>query len=963
PQRMRGPSEFSSAVPETSGNPGGASLSMPREHPAHVPTGALTRTVGTTVVTLNEYRGLHVIDASAAQPRLQARLPMSGRPVALFFEGTTAVAVLADIDPSACAGCPPERADGSRIYVIDLTNPGAPITHAPVGLKGSVVAAHLRGLIIDVVARSAENPSTAGEATAGTATPPEPVHRTAIKSFDLGPVLAGAAPVVRGELELPGPEWADQVHFAGDAVYLAMYGARRWIGGACVPSPPVGAVGTVLPQGCSRIVAVNLTTLAAGPAGSVEMRGRSAVGGLDLHDGVLRIVRDGFAAVKEGPPVPPSLFTLAVSPAELIPSGEVSLSPARAHSTVRFHFAGDRVLVMTDDLTTPLLAAEVAPGRPPALTPLGTKGMQARNVVRSTPTRLLVTELQVDDLQCAASAVLSLYDVTALSASALLARTPLPLYAEWGTTALSDTLVAAPTIGDVSAGDPATRNQALQLFAVDLTAGTISMQGRAPMTGRSHTSMLAVGTGKLMVVSQERAEFVDVSDPASPHLEGAVDLARWIADIKFTGDHAVVLVNDMPLGQSFLRLLPASDPDAVHPVATLTLDGQMGRMFVHDRFIYLFWSASRRVGGTDPRLDIIEITDGGFRQRASRSLHGPASLPLGSENDGDGAVGRGLLQVAGTTFVVSLSRVTECGDPGGRGSASPGSMGRCTPPLPAAEATQLPRAPAIADTPTAAEIRRRLDGACPGSGADLMVLDASNPDDPRVASLLQLSGKGYIGASVVQGRKLFVQQDDFGDLGPFAPGRVVRHYVSELDVTDAAAPVLGPPVNVPGQFLWALPDRRTWFTAQARSAGGKFVGVDIVTLYHPPGSPRAFEEHRLALDGDSSSPVVDGGTLFTTSAGSLVAVDLMSSTGPMVVSRTTIPGRSTGMHRVVGGHAFVMVDGRTMRVFDVRNPRSPRLLDHTVVSPRGAHPVRLAPGNRAIVPLAEWGLEVVPLAP
>jgi len=66
------------------------------------------------------------------------------------------------------------------------------------------------------------------------------------------------------------------------------------------------------------------------------------------------------------------------------------------------------------------------------------------------------------------------------------------------------------------------------------------------------------------------------------------------------------------------------------------------------------------------------------------------------------------------------------------------------------------------------------------------------------------------------------------------------------------------------------------------------------------------------------------------------------------------------MHRAVGQHAFVLV-GRAMRVFDVRDSRNPRLLDHIVSTPRGAHQVRLAPGSRAVVPRAEWGVAIIDL--
>jgi hypothetical protein len=123
-----------------------------------------------------------------------------------------------------------------------------------------------------------------------------------------------------------------------------------------------------------------------------------------------------------------------------------------------------------------------------------------------------------------------------------------------------------------------------------------------------------------------------------------------------------------------------------------------------------------------------------------------------------------------------------------------------------------------------------------------------------------------------------------------------------------------------------------------------------------------------------------------------VAVDLAGAGRPPggfphVVSRTRVPGATTSgnfwagggplgeiggsspaapvvaadIHRIVGQHAFLMFGGRAMRIFDVRDPVQPRLLDRIVIAPRGAHPVRLAPGNRAIVPRAEWGLDVIDL--
>ncbi len=52
---------------------------------------------------------------------------------------------------------------------------------------------------------------------------------------------------------------------------------------------------------------------------------------------------------------------------------------------------------------------------------------------------------------------------------------------------------------------------------------------------------------------------------------------------------------------------------------------------------------------------------------------------------------------------------------------------------------------------------------------------------------------------------------------------------------------------------------------------------------------------------------------------------------------------------------------QTMLMYDVRDPASPRLLDRVLVSPSGRSPIRLVPGNRAMIPSFEWGVETVDL--
>ena len=99
-----------------------------------------------------------------------------------------------------------------------------------------------------------------------------------------------------------------------------------------------------------------------------------------------------------------------------------------------------------------------------------------------------------------------------------------------------------------------------------------------------------------------------------------------------------------------------------------------------------------------------------------------------------------------------------------------------------------------------------------------------------------------------------------------------------------------------------------------------------------------------SLPGTASEPVIHGTTLLVTVDGSLVALDLAAPSAPAELSRTPVAGENPSMHRAVGQHAFVLV-GRAMRVFDVHDPRNPRLLDHIVSTPRGRAPGAARPGQ------------------
>ena len=367
-------------------------------------------------------------------------------------------------------------------------------------------------------------------------------------------------------------------------------------------APPTGPAGTTLPQGCSRIAAVDLSMTMPALAASAELRGRVVPGGLHRFGDVVSVLVEATTDQAKQPvdPRPPTLINLRANvPSSLTTIGELALPFGRNGIPPRFRFDVGRLFLATDDPTTPLIVVQGTAVTAPAITGRLPAGSIVSEISHIEGDRLLITEQQVRDGQCPVRG-LSLHQLGAGNQLSLLARTPVPFEADGGVTVLGGGLVAQAgrDINEVD-GFRAPRI-ALQLFDLDLAAGTLAARGRVVLTGATLASLLAAGPARLVALSSERAETVDATDRGSPRTEGALDLARWIQDVGFAGGHAVTLVNNDFGGGGFLHLSPADDPDAARPLATWPLEGQVGRLFTHDRFVYLFWHASRRVGRSDP---------------------------------------------------------------------------------------------------------------------------------------------------------------------------------------------------------------------------------------------------------------------------------------------------------------------------------------------------------------------------
>jgi hypothetical protein len=924
------------------------------ESPGFIPRGEVSARRDATLFVLNEHRGLLAIDTAVSPPAVVAELPLAGRAVALFLDGTSAYAVLA----------------GSEIVAIDIAVPTRPLFRDRFGIRGEVVGARLRGKLIDLVVRGGGD------------------FPSAVLTVD---IAAGAARQV-GRVGLPIPGWIDQFQIVDNQVYLAVTGGRGWNGTACVPLP-ANVLRDQASEGCSQLVVVDLGqgTVSA----PVDVRGRVAPKGFSHHAGVLRAVLypEHRTKTPDGPQHRDALATFRAGlPGELVPLATFPLPSGTLGSEAPgFRFTEERLYLVTRANDRPIAIVDLARPEAPSVVGALPAGIHVQEILAATPTRLLAHVAEGTPMPCPSFA-LALYDTTDGANPKMMGRLPLgPEMHQYGGRLLANNVVLMPYFGDrVQGFGEFGPESGVQVVDVALEAGTLTSRGRV-LLGQPGLGELVGEGDQLYSLTAEHLQAFAITNRDAPVAHGTVALAPWVVDVKFAAGKAITLVQD-PRAHTFQLALAGDELASPTPAAGLTFVGQPGRLFVAGPFVYHFWHATRRDGRGEPRLDVFEFTGAGLTARSSSNLGQFGSIDFGPENAGEGSAGSGVRQIKGTTFLLPMRRlpVAECNPPPPmEGGSSPGSRGICSPPLlPAIPPPEPPPAAAIDESaPVQAQ---KAAAPCPAAAADLLVIDAANPDRPEAAALVRIDGAGEFGPSVVEGAQVFVAQIE-GQNPPDGRVQQLRTYVVPIDLGNAQNPLVGPRVNVPGPFLAARPADQTWFTSELLAdAAGKPSGIAITALYHAPGAARAYLQRSLRFEGGVSGPVVDGATAYVTVKGELVAVDLAGPEAPSIISRTQIPDATVSghdwadapgpailtpptttteapriagdIHQIVGQHAFVLRQGREMLVFDVREPTFPRLRNQKVATPRGAHPVRLAPRNRAVIPRAEMGFAVVPLS-
>jgi hypothetical protein len=904
---------------------------------------------------LNAYRGLQTIDVSdPSNPTLLGQAQFYGNPVELYIRDRTAYVVVSDYWTWwACNGadCPDGSTGfrGSQVHVVDVSNLNSPVVTSKINLHGEVTDSRIVGDVLYVVSNEYSYYNYGSQ---------QDQDLTYVASIN----IADKHNVQQiDRLDFPRQGWDNHINVSQNALFVASPAYGYWDGQDECPDQ----------QGCTKITYVDISD----PAGTIAQRSSRVLLGyvsdrwsmdFDTQANILRVVTSDAGWSPN--PVGPTLRTLQVGGSAMSALGSLTIPLTQPEQTTSVRFDGDHVYLGTFQNVDPLYTIDVTtPQSPVVMGQLQTSGWL--DFIEPRGDRLIALGHAQDPQSGTWRLQVSMYNVADLTQPSLMQRRIFG--GDWGWTpgstddfqkvfkVLDDQgLILVPyTSWEQAQGGWWYGRQVGNVQLLDFDHDTLTLRGNVKQNGYTQRA-LTLGEKRLLALSDQGLDVLNISDRQNPRLEGTLELARNVADVALTDSVAIEYVGDWYSGTSQLVVTSAGDPNATRPYARLSFPYPQSRIYRNGQYAYVvsqsdgFWGWAEDAGGParggvasdaaapiggggggsdqmlKPKVTVVDLAD-----PRNPVIRGQLDLPVdyigwcgGFDGGNCGWWGWGdqLVQLDGG--LLALKQDSQC-------TAWDQTTYECTNLQP----------------------------------AQLYVLDLNNADSPRIASSLPFDDADWISGLAAQRNTVYLThvqsyQNSAGDW-------FTRYYLDRVDVSDESNPVLLPRVNIPGQFVGATADNSTIYTLEYwYDNNNDQTYLHALTL----DQDRAYLQSSLTFQGSLYGIQIDGsGYAYTTvydwqnqtstETQKLVTVDLRDSTN-LQKAEQVLPGSGSywwyGDLTVAGSRLFVNA-GEGMLVYDLSNPLAPAFTSFHRTHGWASRVV--VQGSTAFVPTGYYGVETFQL--
>jgi hypothetical protein len=449
---------------------------------------------------------------------------------------------------------------------------------------------------------------------------------------------------------------------------------------------------------------------------------------------------------------------------------------------------------------------------------------------------------------------------------------------------------------------------------IDFTRDTLVKRGFAESKGLV-TRALSL-EDHVLSVSDTLFQVFDAHDRDHPRLVATVEMAAHVFGMTVSAAYeygALLTGDDSYRRESELRIVPLSSgqsPDDTTASSTTPLPGFNGQLFQNDRLIYF---ASRTQEGNGS-IQVIDISNPVMPKMRGKFV---SDLP-------ENTYVNNIFQVGHDLLVVHL-----------RGYSS-----YCI------------ECDLLADAPSSS------------ASNELAVIDLSDPDNPRLASRVNLGGYYSTGELKSRGRIVYFSANRVDK-------NISRHYLVRVDLSNPAHPNKLPEINIPGTLIDishnghyiytsdnVFTENRSQFTLFASALVGDkaYLRGEIKPSDHAGDfiyASTGFVYFTSSSYGHRADSLISGPVL------TLNAVDVRNARDLKITSSTKIQNTFGSLRKVVGNKALIDLYGFGLAIFDIGDTRPPTF--NKLVRTQGGISDIQVRGDRVFILSGPYGVEVIDL--
>jgi uncharacterized secreted protein with C-terminal beta-propeller domain len=744
-KKMEEKTEFYSAFPGT--RKSFVSPGPPVENSERlIEEGDIVKVSGDTLFILNPNRGLTIIDiTNLNDPSLQSRVPIYGLPIEIYVRGDRAYVAVSDFCDYSFLPLrgTMESFSGSYVGIVDVKDKKAPKVLGGIRIEGEITDTRMVGDILYVVSnRNLYSP--AGSLSLTTLYSISVSDPSDVKVVD--------------ELSFEGKSisYQNNVHVTPSMAFLSRAGwgyyneSGKWVEDystetICVD---ISDEGGVIRKGSSFNV-----------PGVVQNRWQ-----MDFYNGYFRVITperswgNGF----------PSLYVYRVdSPGAIKEISRLTLKIDRPESLTSVRFDGERAYAVTFERKDPLFTIDLKdPMSPRQRGEIQMPGWL--DYIEPRADHLVA--LGHDDSGGQASLAVSLFDVSRMEEPALLSR--VVFGEDWGSvpTETNDIRKAFKVLDESHLilvpfnawsskdGQEISRVQVIDYFYDDQIK-TLTKRGLIPHSGWVERA-IPVREEKVLTVSNEAFQVVDISNRDNPQIKKVLELARNSVDFAtFHPGEGLELTKSSMWAysgrtKSKLSIVPLANPNTPEPIDSLEMAGDYFKLFQMKDFHALVGNDQDQSG--DPIISIKALRYEGAVFNVLGALELPGVNP--------GPILKTLVPILPFLQRIKVQKISD-------------------------EAIILVRE----DNPY------RVFAADSANQVVLTAVDFSNPQAIRVAAevSVDLTG-GYFTHSFWEGNKFYLSYAV--PSGEQKGKYYYKYYFKGVDFSDFHHPLISKEVNVPGDL-------------------------------------------------------------------------------------------------------------------------------------------------------------------